>query len=187
MDKKIICFILFLGLFLGCGVTESVRQNRELPSTFNSTNLAVTLGAESNLVFNPSEMESALPAMGDLPLPEPLKKERQAHRYTGIIKNKTNYEVSVPGGDSGATLIIPAKGWIEYTAWSRRFNLTAYHDGKPFYCMKIYVNPKNYPFMCKKYDFMMEIVKAEPAPKAKKKMKRAIKKKKAPEGVEKVG
>ncbi len=39
--------------------------------------------------------------------------------------------------------------------------MTAYHDGKPFYCLKLFADPSEYPFMCKKYDFMAEIVKPE--------------------------
>ncbi len=75
----------------------------------------------------------------DTPASEPPQK------YTGIIKNKTGYEVSVPSGNSGATLIIPARGWIEYTSYERHFDLTAYHAGKPFYCMNINASLKIIP------------------------------------------
>ncbi len=44
--------------------------------------------------------------------------------------------------------------------WTRRADVTAYYDGKPFYCLKLAAHPSEYPFMCKKYDFMAEIVKA---------------------------
>ena len=58
--------------------------------------------------------------------------------------------------------------------------MTAYRDGKPFYCLKLVANPCEYPFMCKKYDFMAEIVKPEPTHKYKykpmKKRKRHVKK-----------
>ena len=92
--------------------------------------------------------------------------------YTGIIKNKTGYEVSIPSENSGATLLIPAHSWIEYTIWTRCADVTAYHDGKPFYCLKLSAQPKEYPFMCSKYDFMAEIVKPEPAGKYKPMKKR---------------
>ena len=46
--------------------------------------------------------------------------------------------------------------------WTRHAEVTAYHDGKPFYCLTLSANPREYPFMCKKYDFMAEIVKPEP-------------------------
>jgi hypothetical protein len=81
--------------------------------------------------------------------------------YTGIIKNTTRYEVSIPSENSGGTLVIPPHGWIEYTIWTHTVDVTAYHDGKPFYCLKLSARPQGYPFMCKKYDFMAEIVKGE--------------------------
>ena len=82
--------------------------------------------------------------------------------YTGIIKNKTRYEVSIPSDNSDATLVIPPYGWIEYTIWTHRYDVAAYHNGDPFYCLKLIANPQAYTFKCKKYDFMAEIVKAEP-------------------------
>ncbi|MGA7576650.1 MAG: hypothetical protein WBW52_00710 [Desulfobaccales bacterium] len=78
-------------------------------------------------------------------------------QYTGIIKNKSNCDVSLYSRNSDATLIIPAHSWIEYSAWVPHFPVTAYCDGKPFYCLNICANPSAYPFMCKKYDFMVEI------------------------------
>ncbi|MEW6659751.1 MAG: hypothetical protein AB1424_13925 [Thermodesulfobacteriota bacterium] len=157
-----------------------------LVSSDQYNNRTAALGGDNHLVFNPEEdVEAVLPDMRDLPMPASLKKGKNVRLYTGIIKNKTRYDVEVPSSNSGAILIIPAKGWIEYNSWVPRFDLTAYRDGKPFYCMKIFANPKSYPFMCQKYDFMIEIVKAEP--KAKKKMKRAIKKKKLPGAVEGLG
>jgi hypothetical protein len=199
MDRKIICLLVCLGLLLGGCITpgsntagsgdrvrpgSSVRQGHELVSSVGTPSLAENVRAENELVFQPKDVESALPEMRDLPLPSAMKKNQPSRLYTGIIKNKTKYDVSVPSGNSGATLTIPAKGWIEYSAWTRRFELTAYHDGKPFYCMKIVADPRSQPFMCKKYDFMMEIVKPEPKPE--KKMKKAIKKKKK-DGVEASG
>lgn len=98
--------------------------------------------------------------------------------YTGIIKNKTKYEVSIPSENSDATLVIPPNSWIEYTMWTHQSDVTAYHDGKPFYCLKLAAHPQEYPFMCKKYDFMAEIVKPEPTHRYKpmKKRKRIKKK-----------
>ena len=71
--------------------------------------------------------------------------------------------MSIPSENSDATLVIPPHGWIEYTIWTHNADVTAYRDGKPFYCLKLSAHPKQYPFMCKKYDFMAEIVKPEPA------------------------
>lgn len=105
--------------------------------------------------------------------------------YIGVIKNQTRSEVSVPSRNSGATLIIPARGFIEYISYDKDFDLTVYRDGKPFYCLKINAQPHQYAFMCKNdYDFIAEIVKPEPAAKGAKygkyrKMKRAIKKPKS--------
>jgi len=98
--------------------------------------------------------------------------------YTGIIKNQTRYEVSIPSENSNGTLVIPPNSWIEYTIWTHQADVTAYNDGKPFYCLKLAAHPQEYPFMCKKYDFMAEIVKAEPSGKYKpmKKRKRIKKK-----------
>ena len=133
-----------------------------------------------DLMFDPLTPDpSALPGRGELPVPANLRYNETARRYTGIIKNKTRYEVSVPSENSDGTLIIPPHSWIEYTIWTRRANVTAYNDGKPFYCLKLWADPSEYPFMCKKYDFMAEIVKPEPAPskyKPMKKRKRHVKK-----------
>lgn len=186
MGKKIIIFTAFMVFVVGCGASE--RQGVPLTSYGGQKSLIGSTGSENALAFNPEQdVEAALPDMRDLPIPANLQKGKQVRLYTGIIKNTTKYEVEVPSSNSGATLIIPAKGWIEYTSWVPRFDLTAYYGGKPFYCMKIFANPRNYAFMCQQYDFLVEIVKPEPKSKAKKKMKRAIKKKKAPEGEEKVG
>ncbi|MCX5888518.1 MAG: hypothetical protein NTY36_03600 [Deltaproteobacteria bacterium] len=112
------------------------------------------------------------------------------YNYVGVIKNQTRYEVSVPSRNSDATLIIPARGFIEYISYEKDFDVTVYRDGKPFDCLKIKAQPHQYAFMCKNdYDFIAEIVKPEPAAKSAKyrKMKRAIKKPKPrPEG-EQVG
>ena len=82
--------------------------------------------------------------------------------YTGIIKNNTRHEVSIPSDNSDATLVIPPHGWIEYTIWTHRYDVAAYYNGDPFYCLKLIANPQAYTFKCKKYDFMAEIVSPEP-------------------------
>jgi len=98
--------------------------------------------------------------------------------YIGIIKNKTRHDVSIPSGNSGATLVVPAQGWIEYIAWSPMIPLDAYYNGKPIWCDNVSVTPGKYQYMCKKYDFMAEIVKPEPVGKSKpmKKRQRRVKK-----------
>jgi hypothetical protein len=161
MNKNIIvlaalacCWVVFVtGNALGAGWTSGPAVGPNAP----------TVGT-SELVFDPVDLDrSALPDLRDLPYPGSLSRGGTARRYTGIIKNKTGREVSVPSENSDATLVIPPHGWIEYTIWTRRANVTAYHDGKPFYCLKLNAQPREYPFMCSNYDFMAEIVKAEPA------------------------
>jgi hypothetical protein len=87
---------------------------------------------------------------------------QEVRSYTGIIKNNSRCKVSIPSENSDATLLIPPHSWIEFTIWTQKSNVTAYCDGKPFYCLNIFAHPQEYPFMCKKYDFMAEIVKEEP-------------------------
>lgn len=126
----------------------------------------------------------ALPELEDLPLPK-AEKRKKIRAYTGIIKNTTKYDISVPSANSSATLTVPAHGWIEYTVWQRHFNLTSYVNGKPFHCHKINVSPKGYPFMCKSYDFMAVIAKEEPLPGIK--LKKRIRKKPVRFEIEELG
>ncbi|MGO8760977.1 MAG: hypothetical protein ACLP2P_07885 [Desulfobaccales bacterium] len=93
--------------------------------------------------------------------PQAMPEVRDGVAYTGIIKNKTRYEVSIPSENSDATLTIPPNSWIEYTIWTHQADVTAYYEGKPFYCLKLAAHPQEYSFMCSKYDFMAEIVKPE--------------------------
>jgi hypothetical protein len=129
----------------------------------------------------------ALPELQDLPVPGLSNKTARA--FTGVIKNQTKFEVSIPSKNSGATLVIPPHGWIEYTTWTQYSEVTAFHNGKPFYCLKLCANPREYAFMCKKYDFVAEIVKPEPVRKQKpvRKKPRLKKKPKGDEGVEALG
>jgi len=164
MDKKIIAVtaIAFLCLGYVAGNAQGAGDYSRTPAPAVSTEAPNAVG-DSDLVFDPLTPDaSALPGRSELPVPANLRDNQRARRYTGIIKNKTRYEVSVPSENSGANLIIPADSWIEYTIWTRRADVTAYYDGKPFYCLKLSVHLQEYPFMCSKYDFMAEIVKPEP-------------------------
>jgi hypothetical protein len=175
MNNKLIYLVIFIAcLGFGCAVNQpqggiaSVSLNKTVPADGTD---------DSGLVFDPTHIDAeALPDLRDLPRPEGTQ-PKPARLYTGIIKNKTNYELSVTSGNSGGTLTIPARGWIEYQAWSRKFDLTAYYDGKPFYCLKIFADPKKFPFMCKNYDFIAEIEKPEPVQKRKPLKKRKVKRK----------
>ena len=110
-------------------------------------------------------------------VPPAMSEVQDGVPYTGVIQNKTRYEVSIPSDNSDAALIIPPHGWIEYTIWTHRFDVAAYYNGDPFYCLKLIANPQAYTFKCKKYDFMAEIVKPEPVRKYKPMKKRRIKRK----------
>jgi hypothetical protein len=188
MDKKIIIILAIVLWCFGCiSAGNKPTGNYSQGSSSLTTNAPVTIGA-SDLIFDPVDA-SALPNLRDLPFQRNQIKQERARRYTGIIKNKTRYEVSLPSENSDATLIIPPYSWIEYTAWTKRFGVTAYHNGKPFYCLTINAHPKNYPFMCRKYDFMAEIVKPEPVRRYKPLRKRRIKKRrpKVDKGVKGLG
>jgi hypothetical protein len=156
MDRRLFVLTVILIFCFGCGRgTTQVGK----ASDWNRTVMAPDAAGQSGLVFDPLTMDgSALPDIHDLPTP-PIQ---PAKKYTGIIKNNTRFDVSILARNSSATITIPAYGWVEYTAWNSYFNVTVYHDGKPFYCLNIHAHLQNYPFMCKKYDFIAEIVKEEP-------------------------
>ncbi|MCJ7818709.1 MAG: hypothetical protein MUP25_02675 [Syntrophales bacterium] len=174
MDKKILVVTALAFLCLGyvAGTAQGAGVYSQTPATAVSTDGSKAVGT-SDLFFDPLTPDpSALPGGGVLPVPANLRENERARRYTGIIKNKTRYEVSLPSENSDATLVIPPHSWIEYTMWTRRANVTAYYDGKPFYCLKLLADPNEFPFMCSKYDFMAEIVKPEPAASKYKPMKK---------------
>lgn len=120
--------------------------------------------------------------------PQTMSEFQEVRSYTGIIKNRTRYEVSIPSENSDATVLIPPNGWIEYTIWNQRSNVTAYHDGQPFYCLNLFAHPLEYSFMCKKYDFIAEIIPPDPVRKFKPiRKKQPPKQKPCVEGVEAFG
>jgi hypothetical protein len=181
MNLKIICLMAAAILFLGCAtdgkqVTSQAVTDPQLASEAGT-------GGAPGLVFDPFAAEElGLPRMGDtLPVPQRILKTPRL--YTGIIKNRTAYDVNIPSKNSAGTLTIPARGWTEFIAWEKDFDLTVYHDGKPFYCLQVMAHPGEYPFMCKKYDFIAEIVKPEAVHQYPgKKKKKRIRKKKAAVG-----
>ncbi|MGQ9687542.1 MAG: hypothetical protein ACUVXF_01955 [Desulfobaccales bacterium] len=85
------------------------------------------------------------------PGPEPLPP------YLGVIRNNSSHEISIPSANSLGTLIIPPRSWIEFVAWNPNFDLISYWQGKPYGCHKVAVTPKAFPYMCKNYDFLVEI------------------------------
>ena len=151
MDKKIIAVAALAFLCLGyvAAHAQGAGVYSRKPATAVATDATKAVGS-GDLFFDPLTPDpSALPGRGELPVPANFRYNETARRYTGIIKNKTRYEVSVPSENSDATLVIPPHSWIEYTMWTRRANVTAYHDGKPFYCLKLLADPSEYPFMCR--------------------------------------
>jgi len=107
--------------------------------------------------------------------------------YTGVIQNHSRHCISIPSANSGATLIVPPGGFIEYVAWNPEFQLIGYSAGRPYYCQIIRVAPKNYQFMCKSYDFLAEIRPEEAPGKPSPGRKNGPAKKPRGEGVEGLG
>jgi hypothetical protein len=102
--------------------------------------------------------------------------------YTGVIKNNTACDFSLPSQNSMGTLIVPAKGWIEFVVWDPKFDVIPYYNGKPFGCQKVTVTPKAFPYMCNSYDFVVEINGPGPCPaeqKYQKKYKKRVRKKRS--------
>ena len=162
MKEKIICLVTVICLGLAGAIDRTQAAEQSAPSApvvKNGPNGSVPGTQQQGVYFEPLPDETFLPEMRDLPVPRRFKETTR--KFTGIIKNRTSCDVQLPSGNSDATLTIPAHGWIEYISWIRGFGLTIYCDGKPYYCLNIHANPKAYPFMCKKYDFMAEIVKPE--------------------------
>jgi hypothetical protein len=96
--------------------------------------------------------------------------------YTGIIRNMTKHEFAVPSQNSQGTLLIPPRGWIEYTVWDPHVKFSPYLDGKPYRCFSMMVKPKAYEFMCSKYDFMA-VIEPKEQPEEYKKYKKRVRKK----------
>ena len=155
MNKTVIAVvaIAFWGFGYHGGVAQGAGGYNLAPATEAADSGLPQVGA-TGLVFDPLTPEAAaIPELRDFPYPSNIKRRAPARRYTGIIKNKTRYEVSVPSENSDATLVIPPHSWIEYTMWTQHADVTAYRNGKPFYCLTLLANPQAYPFMCKQIRF----------------------------------
>lgn len=77
--------------------------------------------------------------------------------YVGLLRNFSASDISIPSANSDVTLILPARGQMEFTAWQPDFKLIGYVDGKEVFCQSIRVQPRRYSHMCKSYDFLAEI------------------------------
>jgi hypothetical protein len=104
---------------------------------------------------------SGITRAGAYPGEEPLPP------YTGVIYNRTGYDIWIPSLNSSATLLVPARGWIEYTVWSPTFEVLGYVNGKLDWCQRITVTPGALQFLCKRYDFSAEIRSPVPVRKIK--------------------
>jgi hypothetical protein len=108
---------------------------------------------------------SVLPHPADLPTASPKQARR---KYVGLIQNFTNYDISIPSDNSGATLIVPAQGWLEYINWGSDVRLKGFVNGKQVYYQSLKAQPGKFKYMGNKYDFMAEIqAPPEPVPEAK--------------------
>ncbi len=180
MNKTVIAVvaIAFWGFGYHGGVAQGAGGYNLAPATEAADSGLPQVGA-TGLVFDPLTPEAAaIPELRDFPYPSNIKRRAPARRYTGIIKNKTRYEVSMPSENSDATLVIPPHSWIEYTMWTRACRRDGISRRQAVLLPNLLANPREYPFMCSKYDFMAEIVKPEPTHRYKpmKKRKRHVKK-----------
>jgi hypothetical protein len=95
---------------------------------------------------------------------EPEIRGREIQPYAGLIRNFSAYDISIPSEDSSSTLILPARGQLEYTVWKPDVKLFGYIDGIRVYYKSLRVEPKKYTFMGKTYDFLAEVCPELPAP-----------------------
>src|SRR5512139_2002751 len=97
MNSKIICLLGAMVVCFGCMQTSRVSSTPYPPYTYNPLVTNIPSGGNPNPTFNPLEVEkAALPDLKDLPSAPIVDRAGPARKYTGIIKNKTAYEVSVP-------------------------------------------------------------------------------------------
>ena len=175
MLKKIILILVIKFFLIGCAVDrhrqEIVYENGKLQKYLYLDDIQgrKDSGPENASVFldvldiiKRSDAQ-ALPELRDLPFAsDNLKKRKRTRLYTGLIQNYANYDITVPSENSGASLRVPAQGWLEYIAWSPTIHLAGYVEGKQVYYQKIVVQPKKYKYMGKEYDFVAEIKPPEP-------------------------
>jgi|UniRef100_A0A7C3WM28 hypothetical protein len=82
--------------------------------------------------------------------------------YVGVIRNFTKHDISFYSENSQGIVTVPAKGWVEYVVWHENFELLGYLKGDPYFCKKMEVQPGQFQFNCKSYDFMAIIGTEEP-------------------------
>lgn len=97
----------------------------------------------------------ALPRLEDLP--RPPSRQLPDRKYVGIVQNLTSYDISIPSSNSGAVLVVPAKGWLEYEAWDARIKLEGFVNGRQVYAQTLQAKPRRYEYFGKYYDFVATI------------------------------
>jgi hypothetical protein len=111
---------------------------------------------------------SVLPNLEDLPAIKSTKAKNKIKKYTGLVQNLTKFDISIPSGNSDATIIVPAHGWREYVTWTPNVQLFGFVDGKQIYYQSLRAQPEKFQYMGNKYDFVAEIqAPPEPAPEVK--------------------
>ncbi|MBM4289465.1 MAG: hypothetical protein FJ135_15205 [Deltaproteobacteria bacterium] len=84
--------------------------------------------------------------------------------YVGLIRNFTEYDITIPSHNSSASLILPARGSLELKVWQPNIKLIGYVDGQQVYYQSIRVKPRKYVFFGKTYDFLAEVNPEKPDP-----------------------
>jgi hypothetical protein len=130
-------------------------------------------GQRPKIFLDPvEEMEKAtipvLPNPQDFPFVAGKSKKGRVREYKGLIQNYTKYDVSIPSSNSGATLIVPANGWLEYVNWEPNVRLKGFVNGKQVYYQSLRAQAGKFKYMGNSYDFLAEIQPPpEPAPEVK--------------------
>ena len=87
------------------------------------------------------------------------------HPYKGLLRNFSSMDVSIPSQNSGATLILPAGGQMEYIVWKPNFDIFGYVERTQVYYKNITIGPSTkYNFFGKTYDFLAEVCPELPGP-----------------------
>ena len=84
--------------------------------------------------------------------------------YVGLIRNFSACDISIPSHDSSATLVLPARGQMEYIVWQPDVKLFGFIEGKQVYYRSLRVEPRKYTFFGKSYDFLAEVCPDIPDP-----------------------
>jgi hypothetical protein len=167
MPKNFLYACAILMVCLGCAYTqreEIIFENGKVQKYFYSGEPR-SRGDTSVFVDPVNEIIQSTTVMippEDMPLPKaPVKVRKPIRLYTGIIQNHTQYDISIPSGNSAGTLVVPARSYLEYNTWDPRINLYGYVDGKQIYYQKIVPQHGKFKYLGRAYDFVAQIKGAE--------------------------